>query len=255
MDLKKVFNLGDLANEESNIWKILHDQDFSSSGLKISNYNVDEMLKFYSYLWSEIYNYNLNRGLNSKYQTYNSNRAISEYLLAKYFGVEYLITKTEYVTIDVEGLKMVGILTEEAAGVPFNKIALLDRSHLVSPQLQIQMNTLQLLDVISYEKDHRPDNYNLIMNGSKCEGVCAFDNDSPLSFWCTKNISFNTYVGCTASIKAGVVTLICIDKCFANKLVSYKKTEINELLSGYLTKYQLLCLNQRIIKDLFVVFI
>ena len=237
--------MGSLSNEYSKISRFFKDKDFGLIGL---NEPVDEkQASIYSdyakFIWSEIYNYKLNSDIRKReFQTYNASRSIAFYEVAKLLGLERLIPVTRYCEINGYGdTRRLGALMDEASGIHFDKIALMDRRRMIHPSLQRDLSDLHILDILCYEKDHRPDNYNVILNEeNKAISISAFDNDSPMSFFLSSNIHFHSYEGCSPLVDSrGLFNRPFIDVGVYEKLLGLKKNELFDSLSPYLTKRQI----------------
>ena len=252
-DLKKFMNMGFLGNQFSPVRKFYDTFDPSIIGIN----NIDNKLStldlksYVDYSWSEIYNYKLNAGQKKgDYQTYNSSRAICFYLMSKLLGIDSLIPKTKYIRLRGLGNERFGTLMEAAQGISFNNIAHSTCRKNYSPLLQKNLLNLNILDTICFEKDHRPDNYNIVLNkDKKPESICAFDNDSPMSFIPTRTASFMTYEGCSPLIdKTGFINRPFLDAKLCKKLEQLRDSDIRVELKDYLNKYQITCLISRVNK-------
>lgn len=60
------------------------------------------------------------------------------------------------------------------------------------PFLCCQLSILNFLDALCYEKDHRPDNYNIEYVGEN-PVIHVFDNDSSLAFFLPFLLSFHVF--------------------------------------------------------------
>lgn len=251
INLRKFFKIGNLANKTSVIWKFLHgkDENIKKIGFRkdIANYDLMKIKRFMTYAWSEVFSYNLNRGVKiGNYQIYNSSRSVATYELSKILGLDYLIPKTKYVRINNGSF---GVVMDEAKGVSFDSFAPEIRYRYVSRNLQRDLINLNFLDIICHEKDHRPDNYNVVLHNDKVWAISVFDNDSPACLFPTSNISFSTYVGCSRFIdKKGRVNRPFLDKEVIEKFLSTKDFEYKKRLKKYLSSCQLFFLIKRVHK-------
>lgn len=252
LDKKKFMNMGLLANQYSRVRRFYNSLDPSVIGLENANNMSANDLKFYvDYIWSELYSYKLNSANKQEYQNYNSSRAIACYRIARLLDLEDLVPETKYVYITGIGDEIrFGTIMNEAKGISFNDIAYSEYRKKYLAILQKNLLNLNVLDVICYEKDHRPDNYNIVLDKEgKPESVCAFDNDSPMAFFLTSSVSFFTYEGCSPLIdKNGLVNRPYLDGKLYEKILSLNVHEINKELGKILNKSQIKCLVKRIEK-------
>lgn len=249
INLKKFYKIGNLANHNSLIWKFLHgcDDVVRKMGIKDAGCDLANLKDFMSYAWSEVFTYNLNKRVGvGNYQIYNSMRTIATYQVSKLLGLNYLIPETKYAIIDKFAF---GTVMEEARGESFDSLNASSRYELITPNLQKDLLNLNFLDVICYEKDHRPDNYNVVIEEGKVISISAFDNDSPASFLPTQNISFSTYVGCSEFVgKDEMVNRPYLDKDVIEKFLNIQDSEYREILKNYLTDLQIYFLIKRVHK-------
>ena len=203
------------------------------------------------YAWSELYLYKLNCGVKrNKSQLYNSARAISYYRMSKLLGLEHLIPNTKFIRFSIDKGVKFGLYMDSASGIPFLDIMNKDRSSLFTSILQRDLVDLNLLDVICFEKDHRPDNYNVLLNDdAKVYSVSVFDNDSPMSFYVSDNICFETYDGCSEFVKKdGILNRPFINRVTYENMLRLNEKTIRDTFSDLLTKPQVKSLIARFFK-------
>lgn len=236
-----------------NISRYFHEGDAEIIGLEqqTTNFEIEKQKFFVNYAWSEFYTYKLNCGIKvNQPQIYNSVRAISYFKMAKLLGLERLVPNTHFIKAVFNQDIKIGVYMESAKGIPFLEIMNRKRAELFQPILQKELLDLNLLDVICFEKDHRPDNYNVLFDqDEKVYSISVFDNDSPMSFFTSSNIYFETYDGCSQLIKKNGN----INRPFLSEYTCYKILQLNvELLKstfdGLLTKLQIKYLIKRVAK-------
>lgn len=252
-NFKSFFNMGTAAIGASRIRKYYHNGNPKFVGLHqcLNDKDKIKQKRFIDYAWSELYLYRLNYGI--KYgmpQIFNSVRALSYYKMSELLGLERLVPYTELVKINYQGMTLCGTLMDSAQGIPFLDIMEKDRSNIFEPILQRELNDLNILDVICFEKDHRPDNYNVLLNDNgKVYSISVFDNDSPMSFFISKNISFLTYDGCSNLVdKNGNLNRPFINGNTYDRLNDINESVLINTFDELLSYKQIHSLYKRIIK-------
>lgn len=184
-----------------------------------------------------------------KYQTLNAGKMMAEEAIASLFGVERLLTKTHFCRVRIgNGEELVGTMMSDAGGVDvrFLKNYYLDA---ITPQLVCDLNNLNILDAVCYEKDHRPGNYHLILNKEKkAVSLCAFDNDSPWAFSPFGTMGFKSYENSSCLTKDGKINRPYVDAGLAESVLQLDKATFYERLTPYLNKIQLKVCWKRICK-------
>ena len=241
---KRFFSMGSLSDKYSSISKFFITKKYELLGLENPT-NKDEERIFIDYakfVWSEVYNYKLNASFKRrKYETFNAARSLSFFSIAKLFNLSYLVPNTRLCKIVGFGnYDRIGVLMDDAKGTDLSEITPIDRKNKVDPLLQKEFLNLNILDAICFEKDHRPDNYNVIFNkNGDAESICVFDNDSPMSFFLSNKISFETYEGCSPLVKGKWFYRPFIDSTVYKRINNINKQEIVEALAPYLHHAQI----------------
>ena len=106
------------------------------------------------------------------------------------------------------------------------------------------MNNLNFLDALCYEKDHRPGNYTVVMSGNKAESICAFDNDSPMSFG-LGNASFESYMNCSPYILRDSLNRPYIDEKVVKILSANNSDKLCQATKDLLNPVQIMALKRR----------
>ncbi len=185
-----------------------------------------------------------------KYICFNANSSTSETLVAKYLGLEQLLTKTEFCVLNLEGkISLFGTMSTKAPGVPYDKVKD-NLAQRMTPELLRALTNLNLLDVISYERDHGANNYmNIVDEEGKIRSICAFDNDYPESFKISSSVSFTFSGDVSPFISSdGYVQRPYLDKMVVERLAGLDMKLFKKELSKYLNRIQLYFLTCRIQK-------
>lgn len=134
---------------------------------------------------------------NGQWHTAGANHALAVNALAKILGLSYMLPHAEYRVLVIDGAyRCFGLYTECAAGQDVTQITGPHRQRLISPHLQRELNRLNMLDVLTCEIDHCPENYFLIVQGNRATGISVFDNSSEQNFPIRRNVSFQTILKC-----------------------------------------------------------
>lgn len=134
------------------------------------------------FLWcirSAAINYPFLRIVRGKgYSHFGAVRAVASGVVAKALGLEHLLTDARYCLLKVsDGEEYLGILSPAAPGE-----RMLDSGPEPTGELQRELSDLFLLDGLCHQPDHGANNYNVYLREGKL-GVCAFDNDNPMTFF------------------------------------------------------------------------
>ena len=110
------------------------------------------------------------------------------------------------------------------------------------------MMNLNVLDAITLQVDHGPNNYNIYHDDSDNYRVCAFDNDNPYTFFPLSSISLSLS-GCSPIVnKNGIIDRPHFDADLALKLKNVDTKLLVKNLKPYLNFLQTACLKARIKK-------
>lgn len=249
--IKKIYNMGIVNNPKSLTAKFFIKKDLSILGLEdLSNIHIRDILDFIQFLWGEVYSYRLNEGVKmGRFQTFNSSKIIAAKKLADLLQLDILIPRVEIVKLIIDDTNVrYGTLMDSANGISPSLLSVSEKLK-VTPNFQKQCNSLNILDALMNEKDHRPGNYYVKTKEGKINSLEAFDNDSPMAFFLTKNINLVTYWESGPLINnEGIISLHQLDKSLAIKIESISKEEIYNNFRGILTKIQIYFLWKRIEK-------
>ncbi len=185
---------------------------------------------------------NLVRG--KEYSYFNAVRAVSSRIVAEALGLEHMITDARFCVLHTEdGASIRGFLSHAAPGS-----RMVDSTVAPTGSLQQALGNLQILDLISYQVDHGPNNYNVFLDGEGRASVCAFDNDNPTTFFPIPIIS-RPFVGCSSFVDGkGRVQRPFVDKTLADRMAALSVSDLDQRLKPYLNLLQRRALISRIKK-------
>ncbi len=242
--------MGSSADMSSPLMRFHKKGEYYQLGLETIRGIFDDDLvhTFVWYMRSHIDAYNSARyGVRDKWQTYSASRGVATYQFSKLLKLEGLIPKTRYVNLEVEnGRSRFGSFMDVAEGIHFDDYCNSNITHIITPALQRGLVMLNLLDCLTYEKDHRLNNYNVVTdNDGFATGVCAYDNDSPLCFFISPSPSFTTYAGCSPIISNGLINRPFMDRELAERILAIRPKEIRQCLEPYCNKLQIWAVGKR----------
>lgn len=241
--LKMLYNM-DLISQKIrfSIWtEQTYDQPFFSAfGLEDRPQRTDDISVYF--IWcirSAAVRYrtiSIARG--REYSHFNAVRAVASRIVAESLGLGHMITSARFCTLHMDdGSSVFGLLSDTAPGT-----RMLDSSIEPSGMLQRELGNLFLLDLISFQVDHGPNNYNVDLDGT----VCAFDNDNPMTFFPRFTIS-NSFGGCSPFIDDnGIVFRPYLDRNVAERILRLDVHGIKKELKPYLNFLQVAALSHRI---------
>ena len=204
--------------------------------------------QFAEAIWSDVYNYRLN---SNSYHTFNITRALCEEAICKRLSPDTeLLCYSKIVKIKIEDEIVIGSLQKAADGITVNEINEKNRDRIITKHIQRDLNILHVLDAICYERDHRPDNYNVVIDAEeKGVSIRAFDNDSTFAFLPVPTINFPTFVGGQPLVdRYGLLTISSLDASFANRLLNIRGKELADICKPYLTFVQRMSLIARLLQ-------
>lgn len=242
---KLFYNMGILNDNYSKLNTFFRNKDYDAIGLGECKYKIDEKIikKFVSFSWGEIYQYRLNNGIKkNSFQMYNSSKCVATRKFSELIGVSELIPQIRYVKLIIDGqIVKYGTFSDIANGVSFENVTEEMKRNLTTHFLK-DIHNLQILDILIFEKDHRPGNYKTILNNNKIIGIQAFDNDSPMCFSVNPSISFYTYMHACPLVIKNKVQLKYLDKGVIDNILNLTYQEIRKKMKNDLTFIQILFL-------------
>lgn len=207
----------------------------------------DELHALVQYSWGEFYAYHLNGHCSiGELQTFNLCRSKAYEIVANALGLSRLVPPSRPVILEYQGRYLKGSLMDEAPGLRADCIDKITRLNNLSGSIQRELISLNILDVICHERDHRPDNYNVLMSDGEV-AVCAFDNDSPMSFFPSSSINFLTYKGCSSLVDSnGVYNRPGFPRRVWEHMVRLDRKSLKTSLTPFLSMVQIRALFKRV---------
>ena len=250
--MRKLFRMGIVNDRSSKISYFFKSNDISIWGIQeLENIELNELKDLFQYLWGEIYSYRLNAGLKKGlYQSFNASKSLATKRIADLLGIGYLIPEIELVKLVFpDGNEKIGTLMSAVNGIAPKKMLYAEKQK-ITPKFQRDCNSLNVLDAICHERDHRPGNYFVRLNSNgEVDSLEAFDNDAPMTFSLTGNINLVTYWGSSPLLLSdGALNLVRVDKKLAQKILKLKDEEIVNSLKLILSKIQVWFVCKRIHK-------
>ncbi|NSE04723.1 hypothetical protein G4422_15145 [Blautia wexlerae] len=250
--MRKLFRMGIVNDRSSKISYFFKSNDISIWGIQeLENIELNELKDLFQYLWGEIYSYRLNAGLKKGlYQSFNASKSLATKKIADLLGIGYLIPEIELVKLVFpDGNEKIGTLMSAVNGIAPKKMLYAEKQK-ITPKFQRDCNSLNVLDAICHERDHRPGNYFVRLNSNgEVDSLEAFDNDAPMTFSLTGNINLVTYWGSSPLLLSdGALNLVHVDKKLAQKILKLKDEEIVNSLKLILSKIQVWFVCKRIHK-------
>lgn len=173
-----------------------------------------------------------------KYSYLAAVKMVASKIVADELKLSDFITDARFCRLSVGDREPVfGILSSSAAG---NRMA--DVKIQATPELQRQLNLLNALDIICFQKDHGPNNYNVTENFT----VCAFDNDNPSTFLPIP-FAFMSMSCCSQMVDVkGNMLRPYFDKTLYETLINLDIKKLKSKLRPYLNSFQISALISRI---------
>ena len=187
------------------------------------------------------------------YHTRPLTKVLATEAIADLVGASDMIPHAEYVKLEINGLSdrpLMGIFMENAKGICAMDMAPEIRRQKLTGKIQRAFIRLNLLDVICYDMDHSPNNYNVYLGeDDMLEGIHAFDNNDSSTFALRKNINFSTYKNCAHIASAdGTIARPAVDHDMAKRILGLRKGAFYRSTFPYIGFLQVECAWQRIRK-------
>lgn len=244
---KELLHMGSYSDPHSPAWNFMWEKDTTLVGIETPSsleyhseawntfvLNINHFLK---YVMNTIRRHQRNsRG--GKWEFSNANRQMATEAMARLIGLDYMFPHSEFVVITTpEGNQMRGTLMENARGESTEAISTEFCRAVCSPILQRELSKLNVLDLITYERDHRPGNYNIILDEKgKVSGLSVFDNDAEMTF-APMTAATHSGSGCNKLIGRGI-NRPHMDAELAKRIMHLDKKDIQMALMPYLNKIQ-----------------
>lgn len=246
-NFSKLVGMGVTNDVSSGVYRFCMGGSSKLIGIINDDPALNERLRdFAQFVWGELYAYKLNSGIKTgSYQTYHAVRQIATKRIADLFCLSELVPRTAFAVLNIsDGRKLFGTVMEAAPGIILERESARKRKSVVTPGLQHALNNLNFLDVLCHEKDHRPGNYTVVMRGNKAESICAFDNDSPMSFG-LGGASFASYMNCSPYILHHALNRPYIDEKIVKVLSANDFDVIYQATKDLLNPAQITALKRR----------
>ncbi len=182
---------------------------------------------------------NIARG--KDYSFFCALRSISSEVVAQHLNLSHMIPSTEFCVLHIDTEKEIfGVLSTEAPGVRMS-----DSRTAPNANIQKELINLNVLDLVSHQVDHGPNNYTFLNDGKK-SCVCAFDNDNPYTFLPVPFVSVS-FAGCSPFVdKNGVIARPYLDIGLCEKINTLNISKLEKDLKPYLNFIQRMALSQRL---------
>lgn len=185
-------------------------------------------------------NANLVRGKNLSY--FSASRTISTQIVAENLGLNKIVPESEWCKLKIDDIEFFGVLSKAAEGVRG-----CDCKIEPSVELQQRLTELHLFDVICFQQDHGPNNYNIYVEDGK-EVVCAFDNDNDNTFFPISRIDLSLS-GCSPLFDGkGNIKRDVYSNELSKKIINTDINNLCKLLKPFLNLLQRNALKNRFIK-------
>ena len=185
----------------------------------------------------------LNIAKSKKHSFFCAAKAVCSRITADEIGLSHMITPAQWCILDADGDRRLGVLSDCAPGTRMKDISVVPNG-----SLQREMTCLNALDIICFQTDHGPDNYNVCNAGENGYSVCAFDNDNPYTFLPAAEIS-SALSGCAPFIDGdGIINRPIFDNELAWNIKNADIKKLKAKLHPYLNVLQINALIHRIKK-------
>lgn len=255
-NFKKFVSMGQkLYNVQSGCMEFLNTGNGAAIGLDTFNTDserVKRLQKFVGqYAWCQLNSYKTNKNVGKNaFQTKEANAALASYEIAKLLKLEYMLPEAYYIKLNVDNKKILfGLFVKVAEGCSILPFTSEERKAKITPMLQRDLSNLNVLDVITHEQDHSPNNYNVITDKDGfVTGISAFDNKGEGTFFLRNTLDFQTYKYCSSFIGSdGLINRPYISKNLFEQLNRISKKTLNDKLKDVLNPLQILFCWKRIL--------
>lgn len=210
-------------------------------------WNIDHFLK---YVMNAIARHQRNL-CGGEWEFSNANRQMATEAVAKLLGLDYMIPHSEFAVLSYQGKELRGTLMEVAKGESTEEIPLERSQAVASPALQRELTCLNVLDAITFERDHRPGNYNILLDeAGKVSALSVFDNDAAMTF-APFGLSSHSGSGSSKIVTEGGILLNRphLDKTLVERIFGLREQALKVALKPYLNSFQIASCWKRV-KDL-----
>lgn len=247
-DLLRFWFMGTKDAPRSRISRFFSEHNPQLVGIQsVSEADWEGVELFLNYIWSEIYSHRMT-SIFDKWQSCSAAKILAQKACAEVLGVGNLICGCRFVRLKIDETEFLGTIQPFVPGIKTNRTLESKLQTIMSPVLQKELTTLNILDYINYEKDHRPGNYMVVLDDNgKGASLVAYDNDSPMCFFPNPLSAFHSYKNSSSLIVKGHYNRPFIDALLKERLMSITCKEVHSALKNYLNKIQLWALWRRIV--------
>lgn len=239
----------DLISQKINfsIWndKIYVDSILLKFGFEDAPQNTKEItLYFLWYMRSVAANYRILKITRSKsHSFFSATKSIASRIVAEELKLGHMITDVRWCNLEIDNDKTIfGLISEVAPG---NRMK--DCKVVAIGELQRELMNLNILDLLCFQVDHGPNNYNVYVNNGKYS-ICAFDNDNPYTFLPLPAISHFSMAETLLIDKNNMIMRPFFDKELAERIKNLDINILEKRLKPYLNILQIKALICRIRK-------
>ena len=237
-----------------------HFVDYSSSPLEVglaldeSDSDLVERMKYFvgTCASGELFAYYANAAVGyNEYQTVETSKLVASKEMSNLIGLKDMMPSVRYIRIRLDnGIEKFGLFQERAVGVGYKVPDQQYRKEHITPEFQRTINNLSLLDVINYERDHSPNNYNVVLKDSMIVGICSYDNSGSGCMGLHRDVDFRSLKNNSEYIhpKTGMVNRPYIDKNTADTVLSLKRKDVLNALNSSVSVFQAYCAWERVKK-------
>lgn len=211
----------------------------------VPNNTKEIAIYFLWYMRSVATNYRRLRITRSKsHSFFSSTKSIASRIVAEELKLEHTITNVRWCVLEIENRKEIfGLISDVAPGS-----RMMDSNVIPNGELQRELMNLNILDLLCFQVDHGPNNYNVYIDNDKYS-ICAFDNDNPNTFLPYPGISHFRMAGTLLIDKNNMIMRPFFDKELAKRINNLDINVLRKRLKPYLNILQinaLICRIQRL---------
>jgi hypothetical protein len=168
-------------------------------------------------------------------------RSVSSRIVARELGLGHMITPYTWCRLHIDQDRcLLGLASPCAPGV-----RMLDADPTPDASLQRELTCLNMLDAVCGQRDHGPNNYNVLCDGGRYS-VCAFDNDEDRAFFPSPGVGAGLS-GCAPLVDAhGRIRRPHMDRDMAEAMAHIRPARLKKQLRPYLNGLQIAALLLRL---------
>lgn len=187
-----------------------------------------------SFLWFLFHSFQNSKKTNSYRVRHRPiTNSLATYSFAKLLDVDNLVVESKLSLYEEPGVLLFGCETKNCKGTRAKDVLM--SQNVLTKNAEMDLYTLKCFDNICQQKDHGPNNYNLIINSNCVVGCCAFDNDYPFSFLFFKKEKH-----------IDKIDINLLNKNFIHKICIINKKHLSKALKAFLLSSEISQLYKRI---------